>query len=365
MRSAPLTLTLALILSLAACDPTGEEPKDEKKGPSLAVLGGGEHDMDSVRFEEILTAADGLNEPRDLEIHPDDPEQLWVANAGDDSMTVTFFPGSDEQEASRRAAFGNTHFMPKPSAFAFGDGTMATIHEQDQATQASTPADFMGPTLWDSDEQYFDGGAETHLDMLHNSPNGMGMAWEKGNVFWVFDGHHSSLTRYDFVEDHGYGMHDHSDGEIARYAEGEVSRVAGVSSHMELDRETGLLYVADTGNNRIAVLDIESGVRGGFLTPNYDGCDMRKVNDWALETLIDGDEHYMGRPSGLALHDGVLYVSDHQTGEIQGFTLEGEPIDHLETGLKNTLQGIAFDPEGRLYVTDTTAERVLRISAKD
>ena len=78
----------------------------------------------------------------------------------------------------------------------------------------------------------------------------MGIAWEKDNVYWVFDGYHSSITRYDFNEDHGPGGTVHDDGTVSRYVEGKVKRVANVVSHMEMDRESNLLYVADTGNNR-------------------------------------------------------------------------------------------------------------------
>ena len=35
-----------------------------------------------------------------------------------------------------------------------------------------------------------------HLDMLHNSPNGAGLAWAGGNVYWYYDGYHHALARY-------------------------------------------------------------------------------------------------------------------------------------------------------------------------
>ena len=35
----------------------------------------------------------------------------------------------------------------------------------------------MGPTLWDGNLNIYDGGHASHLDMLHNSPNGAGIAW--------------------------------------------------------------------------------------------------------------------------------------------------------------------------------------------
>ena len=94
---------------------------------------------------------------------------------------------------------------------------------------------------------------------------------DHGNAFWVFDGYHSSITFYDFHTDHGLGGTDHSDGEIARYVEGEVQRRMEVPSHMALDRDTGLLYISDTGNSRIAVLDTAVGEVAAAIVPNYDG----------------------------------------------------------------------------------------------
>lgn len=361
-----LALGCSLSLSLlGACDPTAPEPGEEEE-TGLPILGNGKHELGAVLVEELLSAADGLSVPRDLALHPDDPSQLWVLNRTD-SMLIAFDVGTDRQSTSLRNAIGNTHFMPEGSALAFGlDGTFATIHEEDEKTQGpnGTPPDFMGPTLWDSNHEFFDGGAAMHLDMLHNSPNGMGIAWETGNVYWVFDGYHGSLTRYDFVEDHGYGMHDHSDGIIARYAEGQVKYEEDVPSHLELDHETNLLYVADTGNNRIGVLDITTGEKGNFLFPNYDGAEQYAMNGAEVKTLVDGEENYHSQPSGLALHDGMLFVGDHGTGEIVAYTLEGELVDYLDTGLAGSLMGIAFDPDGRLYAIDSDGNRVIRISAK-
>src|SRR4030095_8086057 len=187
-------------------------------------------------------------------------------------------------------------------------GRVDTRHETHERTQGEqTPPDFMGPTLWLSDLAFFDAGEASHLDMLHNSPDGMGIAWEKDLVFWVFDGWHSSITRYDFVHDHGPGGTDHSDGIISRYVEGDVERMPGVPSHMEVDG--GLLYFADTGHARIAVLDTASGTPGGNVGPNYDNCVMFAMDGAMLTTLVDGGTMGMTAPSGLGIHDGLVFVT--------------------------------------------------------
>ena len=178
--------------------------------------------------------------------------------------------------------------MPKPAALAFGKpGFMATAHDTDQVTQASTPADFMGPSLWTTGDE-FEGGHESHMDMLHNSPDATGIAWDRENIYWVFDGYHRAITRYDFRADHGPAGSDHRDGITARYVDGELSYEKGVSSHLELDHTTGLLYIAETSAGRIAVLDTQTGTKGSSVSPNYARLHARcvfAVGGWAVGRL--------------------------------------------------------------------------------
>ena len=139
---------------------------------------------------------------------------------------------------------------------------------------------------------------------------------------------------------------------------------------MELDHDTDLLYIADTGNKRIAVLDITTGSEGGALAPNYDSFDgsgfQIEVNDAEISTLVDGEEHSMTRPSGLALRDGVVYVSDNKRNKIMGYDAEsGELIDYLQMDLpEGSLMGIEFDAEGNLWFADAVGNRIGRISPK-
>lgn len=336
-------------------------------GTGIDVLGNLSHSLDEVIVEELGTSSDGLQTPSDVAFHPTSGE-LWVTNRADDSMTIFSGFGTAAQTSSSRFDGGSgQHFLANPSGLAFGtNGAMATIHEEDQPTQGSaTPWHFMGPTLWPSSSGQFDGGHASHLDMLHNTPNGMGIAWESGNAYWVFDGDHESLTRYDFHSDHGMGGSDHGDGEIARYVEGEVSRVPGVPSNLVFDASGDRLYVADTGNNRIAVLDTTSGSRGGFVGPDNDGADQYAVNGASLTTLIDGDAHGLSQPSGLELRDGILYVTDAATSTIYGFGTDGTLIDWLDMALPpGCLAGMTLDPSGNIVFADAAAHRVVRISPR-
>ncbi len=351
-----------LLLPLLALTPACEAPAEDPDGPSEdeALFGDG-----SFELTVVADASDGLATPRDLEFHPLRPNELWIVNQRSESVTVLTDAGDADSIADTRSAGGNQHFLAQPSSLAFSDnGNFATIHETDELTQGpnGTPADFMGPTLWTSDLGVFNGGHGGHLDMLHNSPNGMGIAWEQDNTFWVTDGFNSAIARYAFNEDHGAGGADHSDGELLRYVEGELSRVEGVPSHLVFDPSSGLLYVADTGNSRIAVLDTTTGELGGPVGPNYDNTTQRAMYDADLQTLVSGEDAGLAAPSGLELHDGVLYVGDNETGRLFAFDLDGQLLDSIELGVgPDALTGLAFDEAGTLFVADSLEDEVLRV----
>jgi hypothetical protein len=396
------TYITALICLLAACgepqsDPSPRPTSDaglslnmDAKTPlpdagpppptGIPLLGNYTHSVSDVTFTVIATAREGLNQPTDLEFHPERDNELWASNQGNSTFWIATNPGQPNVSFEPIPAASpkyNLHFLAKVSALAFSDQEcgsghlcLATSHDnvndQPQITQ-NGPMDFMGPTLWTSDvAAYFERANNhyhmTHYDMLHNSPNGLGIAWDSGNAFWYFDGYHQSITRYDFSGDHGPGGTDHTDAVISRWVQGFVRPLNNVPSHLEFDQTTSKLYIADTGNNRIAVIDTSMGVRGGTIGPNYDGCSMYSMQS-QLDTLIDGNIVGLSQPSGLAIHNDMIFVSDHGTGRIYAFDMDGELVDYLDTGLgQNSLTGITFDKDGNLFVADRGNEQILKIS---
>ena len=382
MKYIILTLMLATTI---ACGETPSEHSHDHEVPTVGIplMGNGSHSIGAVSMKIIATESDGLNMPRDLQFHPINPDQLWIASR-DSSMVILGDTGGTHQTSRKiQSIFDNgLHFFAEPSAISFGDnGNFASIHETDKETQGlssqgGTPSDFMGPTLWTSDLDIYNAGHSSHIDMMHNSPLGMGIAWEKDNVYWIFDGFHSSITRYDFGEGHGPGGTFHDDGVLSRYVEGKVKRSPNVVSHLEFDSATKRLYIADTGNSRIAILDTLSGTRGNDL-PNFYDCyrhegsdrtcsDYHSMKEVDIRTFIDGSEHNISKPSGLVLHDGILYVSDYTTGIIYGFSADdGTLIDWLDLKRPRTLGGLEMDARGNMYVVDTGANEIIRISSKE
>ena len=366
------TATIAA-LALWGCQPSGSsdvDPGDTVTGSGtapgtmgVAVLGNGSNSVNNVNLEVITGNGDKIKSPTDLGFHPDNTGELWVLNQNTESVSILFDAGDDTQGSSwRQDLMSGPHFLARPAGIAFGRNTMATIHDTDEPTQGNaTPWDFMGPTMWTIDTSIFDAGHPTHLDMLHNSPNGKGIAWERQNVYWVFDGLHESLTRYDFVDDHGLGGSDHSDAIVHRYAEGKVQGIEGLVSHLEYDKDSGLLYVADSGKGRIAVLDTNTGNMGDSYGPNYDGTTQRMVNGADISKLVDWTELGWSAPNGLALYGDLIYVSDTDEGIIAAFTKDGILEDWLDVG--GSPAGIEFNDSGELFYTDTNANEVIKISA--
>lgn len=343
---------------------------DGSQGPvGIPFLGNGSNSLEAVDVTTVATGEDGLAFPTDLEFNPANADQLWIVNREDSSAVVIDNAGTDNQSSEKYDGLASDHFMVKPAAIAFGkEGYFATAQQEDEKTQEPTPADFMGPALWTADLDTFDAGHAGHLDMLHNSPNASGAAWDnEGHAYWIFDGYHNSITRYDFGEPHPPGGTDHSDGVVHRYVEGEVSFVDGVPAHLEMKRKESAttLYIADTGNNRIAVLDTETGEVGERIYPNYDGGTQRRVTGAEIKTLIDGETVGLSEPTGLELHEDRLFVSDHATSTIYAFDLDGVLIDKLDVSGAldgGSVMGMSINSEGELFVVTGQGNRVIRLS---
>jgi outer membrane protein assembly factor BamB len=259
------------------------------------------------------------------------------------------------------------HFMRRPTSIAFGDnGNLATCGEARTDNYDDETIDYSGPVLWSSDPAIF--GARpaadqngTHIDMLHETPYCMGIAFERDNAYWAFNGRDGSLDHCDFKQPHEVGGDDHSDGEVKRYLAGELLRVPDVPSHLAVDAPSGRLYAVDSGHGRVLALDTASGTHDG---------DIEALDPIAVHWNMTGAAFTefvppgtLQVPSGLALTSDRVWVTDNADGQLYAFDRSGTLKRKIDTGLgANTLAGVTLDTQGAIYVSDLTSGRAYAVT---
>ena len=346
--------TIPTLFLLAACtDGQSKDSPADSVAPEISVLGDGDGSTGSVAWTHILGPDEKLNDPRDLGFDTDG--NLWIANRQDDRTFVVFEPGTSSQSYDRLKDGYAEHFMEETSAISFDNSTQfGSCGESNNTYNDQAPGnDYMGPVLWTTDLNIFGVenpiGLGSHLDMTHESPFCVGIAWETANAYWIFDGEHSALVRNDFQADHGIGMDEHFDSIVYRLTEPEVTRVEEAPGHMVIDAETQILYVADTGGGRILWVDITTGSAGSNIRVHDPGVEQVKWEgvDWGV--VAEGLE----QPGALAMVGDHLIVGEWGTGLLSELDLDGKVLRTLDTGFgAQRLYGIEIGPDGQLWVTD-------------
>ena len=337
-----------------------------------------------VGFDEVVIAdsSDALSDPRDLEFHPGRANELWVANRNTDSITIIEDTGLETQTSQNRKDSNRNHFLEEVSAISFGayhpefDWQWGSAQEtRNTFCGQGTANNFMGPTLWPSSLSHFamenqnngNGLLGSHIDMNHESPYGVGIAHDYDNVYWYNDGYYGELVRYDFKEDHDTGEDDHSDSIVRRYSDITLTHAFGIPGHMILDQDSGILYIADAGANRVLWVNtddttytsetIVSGYNSGF-EPLAEYSSISGI-EWGV--LATG----LNRPSGIALDGDQLFVSQNGNGKLTAFDLnsDGKGASEIETvqTSASSIMGLEIGPNGHLYYVDNGRDEVIRI----
>ena len=321
-------------------------------------------------FTLIADSSDLIYNPSDLDFQTIlSRYELWVLNMADTNVngsTVTIYHAGQPNQYSLLKQDPNAgHFMFRPSGIAFSDNT-------NFATSAAVLdahhlfGHFAGPTLWTSDTSiyahYFPGVLGSHIDMLHQSPWGMGITEEHENAFWVFDGYNQRITRYDYVNDHGPGHDNHEDGIVRRYNDIVINRINDtIPSHMVLDHSTGWLYVVDNGNARVVRMDINTGsVTGVFPVYAEPLAEHSIVTGTTWGTFISSG---IMQPCGIDLINDRLIVSDYSNGDIiiydnSGAT--GVELGRIHTGTPG-IAGVKIGPDGKIWYVNMSQHKVFRI----
>jgi len=362
-------------LALGCGSETGSTPGtdagvtvDVPPAPVAPEIGTGDHSAASVT---LTTMVEGLRQPTGIAFNPERPTQFWITNWATDAFTIvdTAAEMPAEPLTIRDRSY---HFLVYPTSLAFGgDGTVGTCQETANDYRGrAMPNNFMGPVVHTTDIDQLRtsrGPSGTHLDMLHHTPWCMGIASTQPREFWVFNGAEGAIDKYQFGEWHAPGADDHADGLTWRFAAGEVARVEHVPSHIVFHRESGYLYIADSGNHRIVRLNTatETGRSDRRISTRISETPLYEATDTHVEEVV-GAAGELDTPSGIALYNGFIYVSDWATGRISAFRMtNGERVNYLETGLtRGALAGMAFGPDNKLYVIDASTpenSRVVRI----
>jgi len=377
-----------LALHAPACGGGDNSPDDDDDGdPGSSSTGGGDDCTTSADCPDPATSCDGGECLPTLagELGRGDgsntsvtftnvwqtDSQVRLVNWDDDSAIIIENLGTAEMTWERRRDPAAEHFMQHPPAFSFGvvipewGQTFATCGDDDVG--GGSAKDFIGPALFTANLDIFakptPTGLGSHLDMLHSTSFCRGIDHVADNQYFAFNAQKGALDRYDFVVDHGPGNDDHSDGEIWRYVEGEVLGVDGVMSHVDYDQASQMLYVADTGHGRITKLDTTTGTEAGSF-PGGDPVQVRKRMEGAVmsEVVAPGT---VQQPSGIELRGEYLFVTDSATSRFYAFSLDGQVVRTLDTGLPpGSLAGFTFGPtDGKIYFVDRLNGIVWRIDS--
>lgn len=365
-----LCIGTALLLGATSCR------KEEDQGPEklntlpefyLPAIEG-EYGLQKPEIKVAATSSDFLNKPQDLDFHPTRQNELWVINkdieqTGGSTLTISN-AGSGNQSIEFRRDGNAWHFMALPSAMAFSEnGNFSTTADiLDANRQGGT---FTGPSLWSSDMNIYakpSGGNGSHLDMLHGSPFCMGIASEKDNVFWVFDGYHGHLVRYDFQDDHGPGNDFHGDAKVHRFTEVKLKRNGDIPCHMVLDAAKKWLYIIDGGNQRILRVNIKTGTKKGELQLINEQLEEHwQMTGMETEVLsING----VINPTGIDIRDNRLFISDYDNGNIIAWNVDTkEEMGRIKTGAKG-ISGIKISPDGKLWYVNALNNELSFIQPK-
>ncbi|GEM_PF-1151013 len=108
--------------------------------------------------------------------------------------------------------------------------------------------------------------------------------------------------------------------------------------------ETGKMYVADRGNQRVQIYD----------------SDGRYVMSLGVFERAGSDTAHLNHPSGVWVSEttGYIYVADEGNNRVQVFSSSGAYVDTFSANLSSPYD-VAVDENGRVFVSDTDNNRVV------
>lgn len=263
------------------------------------------------------------------------PPSFESLNAG--TIWSTLFTPSEWYEAFRFLNFRDLAIEPVPEQLSVG----YTFRLSNQMNPSDGPFDLeAGEAL----------GPGTALGQL-NMPTGVAYS-NDGEIMYIVDSANQRIQRFErdgtFIgawsaeEDSRRGL-----GWFATASQGASDIIVGPDN---------LIYVADTWNHRVIVLDSDGNVvrelgRSGEVTDTNN----------SLDPSVSPGLFY--GPRSLAIADGELYVTDTGNERVQVFAADGTFLRAFggagsEPGQLVEPVGIAIGPDGNVYVADTGNSRI-------
>ena len=138
---------------------------------------------------------------------------------------------------------------------------------------------------------------------------------------------------------------------------------------MEMNHDNGILYIADTGAGRVIWVNTsDPGVTTNIMG---DETQMEPLAEYSEVTGVEWGvlANGLSSPSGVALHQGILFVSQNGNGKITGYNLDedGKGIEKSRTVNTNagSIMGLEVGPDGKLWYVDSQNNLVIRIDPYD
>lgn len=326
----------------------------------------------------VAGPADGVREPIDLDFNrtPLSASDLWVVMGENSGHAMAILHNATSQKPTIRVKKDSRayHFMWRALGISMGsNGSFATAQNGEPGGNDRDYM-FMGPTLWSSDTAVFASRYQederklaSHLDMLHQSPWGLGIAHERDNIYWVLDAKYPGLCRYDFRDPHEVGGTDHRDGRIYRYVEATITPAQrGRPAHvcMGADSAARWVYFVDPGTAAVKRIRADAGVIGEPLVmpPSSEENveEFKSVPQTPVDTLVSSG---LVEPVGLEVVGDRLLVGDRSTGLIHIYAIGSDSVQRLgsiATGATELL-GIVVGPDQKIWFVDRATARICRI----
>lgn len=253
------------------------------------------------------------------------------------SIVSTLFSPSEWYDAWRFVMYRDLTTDPIPEQLSVG----YTFRLANQMNPSAGPFDlYTGQSL----------GPGTALGQL-NLPTGIAIS-NDGEVIYIVDSGNQRIQR--FASD-GSFIGAWSAEEDSRRGLGWFAPANQGASDIVVGPD-GLIYVADTWNHRVMVLDAEGNLvrelgRAGEVTDTNNSTD---------PTVSPG--LFYG-PRGIAIADGEIFVTDTGNERVQVFASDGTFLRAFggtgsEAGQLLEPVGIAIGPDGLVYVADTGNQRI-------